>query len=465
MFRGDAPSREPVGATAFGSLRAEDEPWLADCFVPPEDFDLLGGMQSVVVFGSPGSGKSAVREMLVRQCCASAGEPRCLVASWRPMPPVFEAVDGFQSVPGQVAHVFDACGMAILEYLVGRAEVWEQASGWVRSALAWFVHRFTQGSLEARVGPLLERDGRSQNSALLAVLQTEWEEDLLPRDEWSLVAGQVSMALQAIGLDGLWIVVDGLEPWVETQPQRVGDALRALLSTLPLFEPAAFAYKVFVPLRLQPALASSTGLVRRRLYSQVLTWREAQITRMVEGRLGLALGIEGIQLHDLCAADGFLEWLRRCGGTNPRAWLEALRPLVVHYLAQGLEHPIGEQAWRELRRRAPPRLSVDEENRRVLVGGREVQASEMTLGAFRLLCFLYRSPGQLVPWERLYYLGYQELGHVPSRDDREYENRQSWLPTLHTRMSDLRRAIEPDPEEPLYLETVRDKGVIMRVAL
>ena len=48
MSRGDVPSGEHVGATAFGSLRAEDEPWLADCFVPPEDFELLGGMQSVV---------------------------------------------------------------------------------------------------------------------------------------------------------------------------------------------------------------------------------------------------------------------------------------------------------------------------------------------------------------------------------------------------------------------------------
>lgn len=63
----ESPKVSAHGLAVFGALRAEDEPWLEECFVPPAEFDLMGGAPSAIVFGPPGIGKSAVRAMLVRR--------------------------------------------------------------------------------------------------------------------------------------------------------------------------------------------------------------------------------------------------------------------------------------------------------------------------------------------------------------------------------------------------------------
>lgn len=467
MGRQHSPSemKDPVGIAVFGSLQADDEPWLADCFVPPAEFDLMGGMHSIVVFGAPGSGKSTVREMLLRRCRDLSGRPRCLVARWQPMPLVPESAAGFQSVPGQVSYVFDACAMAVVEYLASYPDVWAGAPGWVQRLLSWFVHRFVQGDLVARTGLFREQQRGMNPEVVEDLLSAEPSEDLLPPHNWPLVAAELSKALTRLGLNGLWVVVDGLEPWVQTQFQRITSALSAFFSTLPLFEQAAFAYKAFIPVALQPTLAAAAGLERRRVHPHRLEWREAQLIEIVEQRLTLAFGGQPFGLDDLCAACGLLEWLRRGGGNRPRAWLELVRPLVAYYVSQRLNHPIEEELWKELRWESPPRLFLDEANRRAIVGGREVSAEEMTSGAYRLLCYLYKNAGRTVPWEELYFLGYRGLDHMPRiPDDENYEPPSLYERTLHSRMSDLRKAIEPDPQHPVYLDTVKGKGVVLRLS-
>ncbi len=47
---------QPLGSEALAALRAEEEPWLERCFVPPNDFALMGRQFSIAVFGKPGSG-------------------------------------------------------------------------------------------------------------------------------------------------------------------------------------------------------------------------------------------------------------------------------------------------------------------------------------------------------------------------------------------------------------------------
>ena len=99
------------------------------------------------------------------------------------------------------------------------------------------------------------------------------------------------------------------------------------------------------------------------------------------------------------------------------------------------------------------------------MGGREISAEEMTGGAYRLLCYLYKRAGNIVSWEELYFRGYRGLDHVPrAPDDEGYEPPALYERTLYSRMSDLRKAIEPDPQHPLYLDAVKGKGVALRLS-
>jgi hypothetical protein len=50
---GPTSIEEPLGKIAFERLRAEDEPWLEACFVPPPDLAQIMGDRSVVVLAGP----------------------------------------------------------------------------------------------------------------------------------------------------------------------------------------------------------------------------------------------------------------------------------------------------------------------------------------------------------------------------------------------------------------------------
>lgn len=453
------------GLAVFGSLRADDEPWLAECFVPPDDFRLMEEEGSIAVFGPPGSGKSAVREMLVRRCReVSEGRRRRLIACWRFDPLALGPSLGPRSLPGQVAGVLDSCAMAVLEYVAACPSEWGNAPEWVRRYLTWFVRRFAQGDIVSRAGYLLEEEREPGSDIVAQLLRAEIEQDPVPPHNWPQVAAELAKALVRLGLGGVWVVVDGLEPWVEAQFDQVVSSLSALFSALPLFEQAAFAYKVFLPSVLQPGLAAAAGVERSRIQPYSLVWREEQLVEMVERRIAVALGRPRFALSELCSAAGLLEWLRRGGGNRPRAWLELIRPLVTRYISDRREQPIKEDEWKELRRQAPPRLFLDEVNRRVVVGGREVSIEEMTSGGYRLFRYLYKNAGRVVPWDELYYRGYRGMDRQPlAVGDEGYEAPTSYEGVLYSRISDVRKAIEPDPEDPLYLDTVRGEGVVLRL--
>ena len=72
------------GLAAFETLRAESEPWLAECYVPPADFELMAGASSAVVFGAAGSGKTALYDRLRNVLMPTDQLPARLVCEWVP---------------------------------------------------------------------------------------------------------------------------------------------------------------------------------------------------------------------------------------------------------------------------------------------------------------------------------------------------------------------------------------------
>ncbi len=444
------------GLAVFGTLRAEEEPWLADCFVPPAEFEGMIAARSIVVFGAPGGGKSALCRMLAARTF-SGTSPSYLVVHWRPTPYLWDPVTGFDSVPGQVIHVFDLCALEVLRFLAHDPDRWAAAPEWARWMLAWFVGRFLRGDPKIRVAELLEESpGREVIAAILAPGR---DEDLLPPNDWRLVTAEFAKALQRLGLQGIWVMVDGLETWLE-ESGRLLPAFVSFLSTLPLFEEEAFAYKVFAPEAFFQPLLEAEGVDRRRFMMYRLTWSEAQLVQIVERRLALATGKPKFPLKALCSASPFLTWLRRAGGESPRVWLECVRPFVARYLETG--RPVPASEWNKLRERVVPRVILDEVNRLVIVGGRRIPMGEIPSGALRILQYLYRNAGRVVPWDELYYKGYRGKAHIPGRRDPDYE--EDYENTLYSRLSDLRRIIEPEPESPICIETVREEGVRLRVS-
>ncbi len=459
----DPQAQKSLGLSAFGSLRAEDEPWLSACFVPPSEFGRIVGPQSTIVFGDPGSGKTALYQELQARSRRADGKPVRLLVNWRPTPLPPEAQPNLAWVKRQTGHVLDACAGALTHYLACYPDDYTIAPEWAQVRLVWFIHRFTQGDHALRLGPLA--DGPAKGATLIRQILASPVRDVLYEDATpDQVVAELVNALRPLGLDGVWVMSDGLEGWIETDPERLTRSLSAFLSTLSLFEHSGLVYKLCVPACLEPALSHAGGLARRRVDSVHLRWDTGSLRRLVERRLAFAAEQEGFELKQLCNASGFLEWLEKVGGTSPREWLDQVAALVGRYLEQPQPRPIDETTWKQLRREHPPRLYLDDTSRKVIVGGREIGLENLPAKAYDMLRYLYQRAGHVVTKAELYFLVYRGLDKVPrSPSDEHYEGRKEYEGLVDTNLWRLRKAIEPDPSSPVLLVTRRGHGIVLQV--
>lgn len=454
-------SRDTVGTNAFGSLRAEDEPWLHNCFVPPPGFERIVAQRSVIVFGDPGSGKTAICRELHTWSQGPEGKPVRLLVDWRPTPLRLEDQSSLGWVKRQVAHIFDACACSLADHLVHHPDDYVLAPNWSRTRVTWFIRRFMQGDSALRLAPLAEAPSRGSElirQILEAPIRDVLYEDATPDQ----VAAELISTLKALGLNGIWVMSDGLGGWAELDTDQLTKGLSAFLSTLPLFEQSGIAYKLWVPARLEPALSHAGGLARRRVDSVHIRWDVESLRRVVERRLALAVGQRVFRLEDLCDAPGLEEWLKGVGGDSPRAWLDQVSPLFGQYVGQS--QPLDESTWHRLRHEHPPRIYLDKTRRRVIVGGQEVDLESIPSKAYDMLCYLYQRGGQLVTKAELYFLAYRGLGSLPrSPADKHFEGRKEYEGLVDTNLWRLRKAIEPDPSDPVLLITKRGHGVVLKV--
>ena len=262
-----------------------------------------------------------------------------------------------------------------------------------------------------------------------------------------------------------------LKRWQPLGFQEFGSLLRPMIlgigmlfnRALPLFclhstcwITRAWCTRLILSTAQKSSLWDSSGIERRRLDMVPLRWLEAELRSIVERHLAVATTGGITRLGDLCKDKGLADWLARTGGDTPRGWLEETRSVAAHYFAQG--RPLTAKEWKEIRRQRPPRLSVDFEIGRVVVGRREIET--IGAGELALLQYLYKNHGRVCSRAELFHKAYlpavnpTSVTLQPSKElAKEFEG------TLDTALWRLRGAIEPDPKDPLYVVTRRGQGV------
>ena len=466
MSKVNGPSGElgqiVLGPAAFSILRAEDEPWLESCFVPPPEFGRMAGPRSVIIFGEPGSGKTAIYRALQTRNRDINGKPLRLLVPWRPIPPSEEARPGLAWVKQLARRILDACAASLIHHLARYPEDYTNAPLWAQARLIWFIHRFTLGKAELRWGPLTESQHRGA-PLIREILATPAPNILYEDASLEQVIAELVSALQPMGMKDIWVLTDGLEGWSEVAFERLVEGLRAFFSTLSLFGHKGLVYKLCLPAHIEPAISQAGGLARRRIESIHLRWDTFALRRLVERRLAFAFGQESFPLEQLCTAPGLLEWLEKVGGESPREWLDQVAVLAEHYAAHPDAGPIDEATWKQLRLSHPPRFYLDDKKCQVIVGGRRINLEELPEKAYEILRYLYQRSGEVVSKSELYFRIYRGLDRVPRPADPDYEPPKRYLGLIDTNLWRLRKAIEPDPKNPILLITRRGLGVTLQV--
>ncbi|GAB4560267.1 MAG: hypothetical protein Kow0047_06770 [Anaerolineae bacterium] len=456
--------REPLRLEAFDALRAEEEPWLLECFVPPPRFDEMLAARSTIITGDIGSGKTAVLRAL-----KAASRAQYLVADWEfraPGPP-FDR------------QVLQAIGWALLEWAAADRDRYGNISAWARRGVHWLIRKaLIQGEIVMQTYLRAERMGAD---ALAIIERIAGEEPVQLAMGDVPISQTLAMAvniLEGIGLSGAWIFCDRIEPqWLaaESDAERL---LVDLLSTLPTLDVEKIVYKLAVPADLWHAIGATEGIRRLRAWIVPIEWplqeqtqqteseespsggkeedaakppKEDPLRELAERRLGLALGTERVPLSRLCKAPEFQDWLYRVGGAVPREWLSALHPVVSAFLRQaeveedGLPPPLSAAAWEQIARRYRPFVMVLEREQAIQVGGRIVR--DLSPNEWTILQILHGHRGQIVSRETLYEALFPNDAGSQDRG------------ALDTALWRLRNAVEPLPKYPQIIVSARGKGI------
>ncbi|BAJ65023.1 MULTISPECIES: hypothetical protein [Anaerolinea] len=433
----------------FTLLRAEREgAWLGRVFVSPEGVERVRGMQSVILVGADGVGKTALMEYLKGQSLHNPAGP--LMVWWRPVP--LPAPDALQSVNGFREQAFQETSIAALDWagrfphLVKQAPQYAQRS-WVACVDA-FIPPFQQERLLYEYPVLREllSDLRARVDQTFSALFSIPSLDVLRA--WV-------DALRAMGCLGVWVVVDGLEMWQSPESDALLVQMKHLLSSMVWFEQAGFALKILAPERFQKVLLSAIKPENKRIQPAMLIWSVEKLKEIVECRLHWITGKPEPTLETL-VQDGFLlTVLKQYGGMLPRGWLDLTYPFVKAYLEK--KSPLTMAEGEQILRKYPPRLRLDLQRKRVILG---YSVWEVSPQSYDLLEYLYRQPDFSCTKEELYYRGIRRYENIPAPGSKEWEPPSDWWGVMDTALWRLRREIERDPGNPLYILSERRKGMV-----
>ncbi len=483
----DKNIRQPLRLSAFESLRAEDEPWLAErAFVPPPDFELMAGARSIVAYGQPGSGKTALRRALEHRALSST--PTRLVVQWRPGLPPDAPTTGTPAAQAQLAQVMHACAVALLENLADSSDVYSQAPDWAQQTLAWFIQRYASDNLAAQIAPLL---GKADDTGrvLLQKCTTPPTPNILATDApEELAIVRLVEALRTMGINGIWVMADGAERLAEEEPDRMAAAFKAFLSSLTYFEQSPLFYKLTLPLSLEAKLRDAGSIVRRRVFAHQLQWTPELLTQIVVRRIASAIGDDNLELSDLYAptvkksktkptSHPIQTWLTDGGGVTPPDWLNFAAPLAMACLKlrdKGQARPLTREEWVEARSRMPLRLTMDD--------GGQIKVGKRVIGWLppieqSVLHYLIKHEGQICSKEELYKNAYLASDEFVKREETDRIQQASdnakrtpritakdvgYSDIMDTVLWRLREAVEPDIEDPVFIRTRRGQGIMLR---
>ena len=446
----------------FETLQADnEEDWFYQCFIQPKSFEQIIGSRSCLIFGESGSGKTALYRALKNHCRTSQTNEKILSIDWKPksLPPDRE--DGNAWVHGQIRILFDACSIGVLEFLINHPDRFALAPEWIKVRLAWFLQNHILGNPNLRLGPLMEINASSQITKDLLVLSTEGLFYDTPSPD--LAIKELLVGLKFFGIQSIWILADNIQEWTVKTSQGFHDNLVTFLSMLSIFENSGLLFKFILPNDVEMSIAHASGIIRRRLDKYHIIWDENSLKQIIERRLSLILKKEGFRLDQLCSSPEFEKWLSHFGGYQPREWLELVSPFVKHYLEGSLKKPIDSKTSKELRLNNPPRFHLDEKEFRVRIGGRVIPLNDLPPKVYSLLSYLYRHAGEIVTKENLFYQADRGLDTIPVLGDKNYVDPIAYAGQVDTNIYRIRQKIEPDPKNPVILQTERGYGVRLAV--
>jgi DNA-binding response OmpR family regulator len=483
----------------FGIYQAELEERLAEYFVPTGYYDEIKGSakvpRTIVVFAARGCGKSAHRIMVARDCQPTASYSEILAVPYTDfgtLPDKLAQDPKSVSLDRHLEEILRTAANTFLKALVRDASLVDALKPEWLSRLKFFCKQhpdnpvlgplplldrlrqlaggdfepdwnvFQQAWRTGELGTMLKRQPVWDNPVarfLIALADTYPEPVNIARLSAAKRFTLFVDLVRYTGLKAVYVLVDQVDEVLPIADDLAltSDFVEPLLADLPLMECPHAAFKFFLPMEAQPAFAEKTTIRHDRLLFREIIWDEGTLAELLRQRL-IAFSEGRVEaLSDLCdEAEVRRGWnldhdLVQHAQGSPRnllrlgevlLWTHARRSGDSISLTPGdwkltLEEFYGTPGSTQMRPPLHPPLRLDKESQVVWVGNRKVGLSD---APFFLLSCLYDQAGQIVSNHEL-------MTEVGSYD------------ALRQQVRRIRQEIEPNPKHPVYLVSVRGRGL------
>ena len=444
--------KPPVPVFDFLSAEYETE-WLADVFVQPTLSKPITNDRSVIVSGERGVGKSALAHWLTRQ--AMGRDRHTLIARWTPQYREIE-VGGYGAMQEQLKQILQACSLSLINYIHEIPDRFTDAPQWVQDAFHWFIYQFTTTRAHILLGRL-KASGVKVGYGTIEHLLTSEPPNISNGDmAESEILELFVFSLRQIDIQGVWITVDGLEPWLDIDAKMLAKSLDILLATLGLFEIQGFSFKIFAPQAIVPLILRSNSVQTRRLDPVRLAWSFNELIEIVDNRLRIITDDPEMTISTLVVHERLTAHIERYGGGLPRGWLEAVRPYVDYYLQKNSKASLSQDEFSAIFENHPPRLRISSRTQDVYLGYHRIEPLSPQLAT--ILSYLYEQHNNFCSREELYYCALSGYEQIPKEDEEGYKQLEIWKSGIENIVYQLRKHVEPIPGKQIYLETRRNRG-------
>jgi len=437
-------------AILLASPKAEHEPWLSEVFVRSNAFEQYASAQSFIIYGVPRSGKTALRLFLQQ-----TAPENVLAVPWSPEP-IVNPDAGTGTVFAQ--ETMRQALKVLVEYMISHGQMAKRlkdAPRWAGTALAWYLQEYLPVDASFYI---------ESRSTELSPAEITWYLELLDKPPAKIFKETASQndqlrmlmsILQQAQYQYVWWMIDGLEKWPPQSEKQITLMIDALLSTLAIFEVPQYIFKLFVPASYKEFIKAASGVERHRVSESQLDWTQDALSGLLEKRLAVGFSQPDFKLSQLSEDPDFYAWLKQYGGQNPRTWLALAHPFVDAF--QVGQRPLKPESWQAIAQAHPPLLRLIVERQEVQIG--ESIVSIDSKNEFNILRYLYFHPEKICSLEEIYFCALNGLEQPPRKMDKEWVHKSVWRPALDTALYRLRKKIEQQPGNPVYLRTHPHKGL------
>lgn len=347
----------------FDIIDASQDPFIPFYLIDHDQYRFVNGDFSSYIFAPPGSGKSAFRVRLARDCRIGKDGRKIFPIVYKLPSPTYLTT----STDINYAELARAAAYELMLYLVYHVSLLIKDELLLSKFQQVFDSNFSINYLqqmldEGNVQPLLDS---FDQTALLLPNPPEKKDIVLLTEKLRNIGHPVnpvqnlsyekrfeqviSFVVDDLGYEAIYILVDGVDAYLETggNPDEAVEAISWLITKTGKWQKKKIYMKYFLPVETHEALERKFPLLTSEEKITIIEWNTTTLSEVIRQRLQEASGgkykslraLSSLPLRGarLAPEEKLAQEVMKLGNPTPRELIKAVRELLYHHVQEN-EH-------------------------------------------------------------------------------------------------------------------------------